>query len=352
MRFVRALGTYFSKKVWRFLKWLEKIKSESAAKLYFQRGRYARIFTHSGVVLMVLTGFTLGPKIISEGFPSIQIDAWEQMPPASVLSASAVGEGMETETLTSIKPRADIIEYTVQAGDTISTISEKFDVSIDSIRWVNNLASVKTIKPGQILKIPPVTGIVYKVARGDTVYSIAKKFSVDAQVIVDWPYNSFSNDETFELAAAQTIVIPDGVMPKEVPAAPKYYAQVPGAGLGTGAFLWPTSGKITQNFSWYHRALDIASQTMPAILAADSGRVILAGWVVPVAYGNRVMIDHGNGYVTLYAHMSEIHVSVGQQVARGQDIGRMGSTGRSTGPHLHFEIRKDNVCQTPLAYLK
>jgi murein DD-endopeptidase MepM/ murein hydrolase activator NlpD len=263
-------------------------------------------------------------------------------------------EEMETSTLVTIKPRAEIIEYSVQSGDTVSTIAEKFGVSVDTIRWENDLKSVKDIKPGQVLRILPVTGVRHKVKPGDTIYSIAKKYQVDPQAIVDWPYNTFANDETFALAVGQDLIIPDGIKPKETPTAPRptYYAQVPGAGAGTGQFAWPTSGRISQGYSWYHKAVDIANKDAPDILAADGGTVILAGWVPPMAYGNHVIIDHGNGFVTLYAHLSQIYVGVGQKVARGQAIGKMGSTGRSTGIHLHFEIRQNGSAQNPLNFLK
>ncbi len=130
--------------------------------------------------------------------------------------------------------------------------------------------------------------------------------------------------------------------------------QTPNAGtvVASGIFVWPTSGTISQRFSWYHPAIDIANKTGVPILAADAGRVIIAGWPDNIGYGNRVLIDHGNGYTTLYGHMSKVSVEVGQTVQRGAVIGLMGSTGRSTGPHCHFEIRSSGKAQDPLAYLK
>jgi murein DD-endopeptidase MepM/ murein hydrolase activator NlpD len=151
-------------------------------------------------------------------------------------------------------------------------------------------------------------------------------------------------------------MVPDGIMPKVVPLQPqpRYFAQVPSAGTitGSGQFAWPASGQISQGYSWYHKAIDIANAASPDILASDDGQVIVVGWPAPAAYGNRVIIDHGNGYTTLYAHLSQIYVSAGQQVSRGQAIGKMGSTGRSTGTHLHFEIRLANAAQNPFNYLK
>jgi len=351
LEFFGCWGRYFKYRAGQTFFIFEQTKSWLATCLYQQRGKWARPFIHSGMVFLVVSGVTLGPTLIEEKFSN----PWKEGNTTSYSLLSSVrAEEMETSTLVTVKPRAEIIEYSVQPGDTVSTIAEKFGVSIDTIRWENDLKSVKDIKPGQILRILPVTGVRHKVKPGDTIYSIAKKYQVDPQTIVDWPYNSFANDETFALAVGQDLIVPDGVKPKEMPTTPRpaYYAQVPGAGAGTGQFVWPTSGRISQGFAWYHKAIDIANKDAPDILAADGGTVVIAGWVAPTAYGNHVVIDHGNGFATLYAHMSQIYVSVGQKVARGQAIGKMGSTGRSTGVHLHFEIRQNGSTQNPLNFLK
>jgi murein DD-endopeptidase MepM/ murein hydrolase activator NlpD len=109
---------------------------------------------------------------------------------------------------------------------------------------------------------------------------------------------------------------------------------------------------ISQGFAWYHPGADIANRAAPPVIAADGGVVTVAGWPDNYGYGNRVMIDHGNGYQTLYAHLSNIYVSTGQRVSKGQAVGKMGSTGRSTGTHLHFEIRFKGIAVNPLAILK
>jgi murein DD-endopeptidase MepM/ murein hydrolase activator NlpD len=147
------------------------------------------------------------------------------------------------------------------------------------------------------------------------------------------------------------------VMPEEVPTEPtQYLAQklTPNAGTvsALGAFAWPVSGIISQGFKFYHKAIDIAAPIGTPIVAADSGRITVAGWPDNSGYGNRVMIEHGNGYVTLYGHMSKIAVVAGQSVNRGDLIGYVGSTGRSTGPHTHFEIRAGGSLQNPLNFLK
>jgi len=263
-------------------------------------------------------------------------------------------------TEVSDKPRAEDLEYSVQDGDTLSVIADKFGVSMDTIRWSNSdkIKSVKTVlKAGDTLMIPPVTGVVHKVRSGETVYSIAKKYDISAQGIVDFPFNEFSNDETFALAVGQTLMVPDGVVPDVQPWSPTSgLARVltPDAGSvsATGSWIWPGSGRITQRYLAWHKGIDIANKSGGAILAADSGRVVVAGWIDNAGYGNRVMVDHGNGYLTLYAHMSKISVKVGQSVKRGDVLGSMGSTGRSTGVHLHFEIRTSGGNVNPFDYLK
>lgn len=347
--FLNAWYRFLFLRVYLWLRHLEKGKSAVAEALYQGRGKLARPLVHSGMGGLAVLGILLAP-IIANSLPGA--GSFAQTPPPSAVLSSATEAEEATSTFVSEKPRAEIIDYKVEAGDTISGIAQKFDVSIDTIRWVNNLEDNKVLKPGQIIKIPPVTGVIHKVGRGDTVYLIAKKYNTDAQAIVDYPFNTFTNDETFELAVGQILVIPDGVMPK---VAPVYLAQkTPDAGtiVASGAFVWPTSGTISQRFRWYHPGIDIANKAGTAVLAADAGKIIIAGWPDNIGYGNRIMIDHGNGSVTLYGHLSKILVSEGQTVKRGDEIGEVGSSGRSTGPHLHFEIRASGKAQDPLAYLK
>ncbi len=330
-----------------FLK-IEERKGLVVTALYRKRGKLSRTLSHSGMAGIAVLGAMMAPLITQE-FPGKSINPWEISAAPSVLSASTDDPGLETQV--SDKVRGNVIEYQVQEGDTVKSIANKFGVSVDTIRWQNSISSDK-IKINQTLKILPVTGIAHTVAKGDTVYSIAKKYDADSQAIIDFPFNTFTNDETFELAIGQTVIVPDGVMPTAV-AAPRARQITPDAGSVTasGQFVWPANGTITQRFSWYHPGLDIANRSMPTIVAADSGRVIYAGWDA-TGYGNMVIIDHGNGFRTRYGHLSQIMVISGQTVGRGQAIGRMGSTGRSTGPHLHLEIYLNGIRVNPLNYLK
>jgi len=353
-KFLKAWFDFLFIRVYRYFSKFELGKSKFVEKLYKGRGRLARPFVHSGMTGMVVLGVLIAP-VVAPSFPGFSKDSLSEVPsPSSILSSIAEGEEITTEI--SEKPRAEIIDYVVQPGDTVSGIAKKFGISIDTIRWANDLTSVVSIKPGQVLKIPPVTGVIHKVKKGDTVYSIAKYYSTDPQGIVDYPFNTFVNDETFALAVGQILIVPDGVKPKEIPWSPgAYIAQkTPDAGtvVASGKFVWPASGIISQGFRWYHKAIDIANRDLPPVLAADSGKVLVAGWPDNVGYGNRVVIDHGNGFITLYGHLNRIYVVAGQTVKRGDQIGQMGSTGRSTGPHLHFEIRQNGTLVNPLDFLK
>lgn len=349
----------------------ESFKSVVVDKMYQQRGKNAQLFVNAAVVLVLVFGVALGPSLVvndsqtqavmASGFRSKFAFAQEATIGADgsrVLGLSSDSQvTVDPLTQVSDKPRADIFDYTVVSGDTLAGIAKMFGVDNDSIKWLNRDMNEKKLKPGTVLRIPPVTGVVHTVKSGETIYSIAKRYNVSAQAIVDFPFNEFSNDETFALAIGQQLIVPDGEMPAEIITSPRNYLAnqlTPNAGAvsATGAWIWPTQGTITQYFRSWHKGLDVANHGGGAVLAADSGTVVVAGWPDNTGYGNRVMIEHGNGYRTLYGHLSKISVVVGQTVKRGDVIGMMGSTGRSTGTHLHFEIRSDSGNRDPLSVLK
>ncbi|OGM23253.1 hypothetical protein A2961_03675 [Candidatus Woesebacteria bacterium RIFCSPLOWO2_01_FULL_39_21] len=351
--FLRELANFiYSISLKHFLRF-EYMKHLFVTVLYRQRGKMARRFIHSGMASLAAVGVVIAP-VVAQEFPGTNIDPWEIPSPSSVVTAATDDPTLATSF--SEKLRDSIIEYGVQEGDTLSSIAEKFDVSIDTLRWQNNLQSRDQIKLGQKLEILPVTGVLHKVKKGDTVYSIAKKYDSSPQAVVDFPYNAFVNDETFELAIGQTVVVPDGVMPSVEPwsGVARIRQVTPDAGtvVASGVFVWPSSGSISQRFVWYHKGIDIANKSAPAVLAADAGTVVMAGWPDNYGYGNRVLIDHNNGYRTLYGHLSKIYVVPGQTVKRGDAIGQMGSTGRSTGTHLHFEVIYNGSYLNPLSILQ
>jgi len=349
--FFKQEGVFLAGFFKSFLGWIDWIKTQVSKLMYRQRGRFSQTFVNASMaflffLVIVFSGTLENLVINSEG---------SENSGSNYLLAAANKAG--ANTLVSNLPKGETTEYRVQNGDTVSSISQKFGVSMDTIIWENNLKSVDAIKVGQIIKILPVSGAKHTVKRGETIYSIAKDYKVDAQNIIDYPFNTFANDETFALAAGQELIIPDGIKPKEISVdttknIARTVAPIPGV-VGEGNFMWPTSGYISQKFYWYHQAVDIASKGNPDIVASQGGTVVTAGWNAG-GYGNYVVVDHGNGYKTLYAHMlnNSVIVKAGQRVNQGQKLGVMGSTGRSTGTHLHFEVISPGGKLNPLTVLK
>lgn len=345
---LRFFGGYTKQKTIFAARAFEAQKGLLVSLLMAKRGRYSRPFLNLSVFLLVGTGFIAAP-IIKDNHPLVGGEVLGDFTAPSAVLTSLSEEEVSTSTQISEKPRDRVIEYKVKEGDTVSTIAEKFGVSGDTIRWANNLKGKNPVlKVGQKLKIPPVTGVVHTVRKGETVYSIAKKYQTEPQGIVDFPFNEFEDLETFALLAGQDLFVPDGVVEGAKPVvrpAPQIIAR------GDGQFLWPAGGRISQHYVWYHKGLDIANKSAPGIAAADAGTVTYAG-CVRWGYGCHTIIDHGNGFQTLYAHLSRYYVDVGQAVGRGELIGQMGCSGRCTGTHLHFEIRKNGALLNPLGYLQ
>lgn len=327
----------------------EEGKGAFVAALYRQRGKRARRLVHSSIAGLSALGMLIAPVIASE-FPGRSLDPWTIPTTASVLSATA-SESLITDV--SAKGRDRVIIHTVAEGETVAGVAEKYGVSTETVLWQNDLTEKTSIKVGQTLDILPVTGISHKVQKGDTISSIAKRYDAESQAIVDFDYNVFVNDETFELAVGQTIIVPDGVKPAETPVAPRIRPKVPDAGtvVASGNFVWPAGGSLTQTWRGYHPGIDIANRGAPDVVAADGGKVVYAG-CLSWGYGCHVIIDHGNGYRTLYAHFSRVYVSEGQGVNRGTGIGKMGCTGRCSGTHVHFEVIKNGVKLNPLSVLQ
>ncbi len=248
-----------------------------------------------------------------------------------------------------------ISTYTVREGDSLSAIADMFDVSMNTILWANNLSSKGGVQPGMTLVILPVSGIRHTVASGDTLASLAKKYSSDTEEIAS--FNGMSSVD--DLVKGNVVIIPGGELAAAPVAKAKTVATTKakatssiktggsmGSVKGTGntsdgsfssSFANPApAGRVSQGWN----GVDIAAPSGSPIYAAAGGTVIVSrvgGW--NGGYGNYVVIDHGNGVQTLYAHMSTDDVSVGETVSRGQNIGTVGNTGQSTGYHLHFEVR-------------
>lgn len=355
--YAKFLRSYVKDRGYGVFSRFESLKDVLVDVLYKKRGKYTRPFLHIGAVGLGFLIITVGPMIFAQS----NNDKSGQVARPVLSTATAYAPDMYTKQAEEVRQfrGGEIIIHSVEEDETISSIAEKYNLQVDTILWENDLTATSKIKPGQELKILPIDGVRHKVAKGETIYTIGKKYGLEGsavQVIVDYPFNEFLNDETFELVVGQTLMIPDGIMPQKQATVykPTYATKLtPDAGTvtATGNFVWPASGYISQGYRFYHKAIDIAAAGGGPILAADSGTVTSAGWPDSYGYGNRVMIDHGNGFVTLYAHLSVIQVQVGQRVNRGDVIGQMGNTGRSTGTHLHFEVRQGGALMNPLTYL-
>jgi LysM repeat protein len=227
--------------------------------------------------------------------------------------------------------------YVVREGDSLSQIAEMFGVSVNTIIWANDIRRGDLIGVGETLVILPVSGIRYTVNKGDTLGSIAKKFKGDVEEIKQ--FNDI--DSSISLAVGNIVVIPGGELAQPKYSSPKYQAPVRGSSGPSyaGYYIRPVSGKRTQGLHGFN-GVDIGAYVGEPVVAAASGNVIIAkanGW--NGGYGAYIVISHPNGTQTLYAHLNSPIVRSGYSVVKGQVIGYAGSTGRSTGPHVHFEVR-------------
>ncbi len=249
------------------------------------------------------------------------------------------------------KPVSDQISlYTVREGDTVSGIAAMYDVTPNTIRSANDIGQNESIKPGQVIVVLPVTGLRYTTKKGDTLASIAKAAGVDATEIAT--FNGLSTDQV--LALNTTIIIPDADSAfgpghndtskdtskntKLAKNANKKTTKTVKKVGGSGYYACPINAIRTQGVHG-HNGVDYAAPVGTSIIAAADGEVMISrtGW--NGGYGTYIVIKHANGTQTLYAHMSQLNVNPGEKVVKGQVIGKMGNTGQSTGPHVHFEIR-------------
>lgn len=271
---------------------------------------------------------------------------------------TAISRQINLYTIIPTRPRQDAQDYTVETGDSVFAIAKSFGLEPESVLWANYTLlndNPDQLSPGMNLKIPPTDGVLYEWTEGDTLQGVAERFEAELEEIVGWSGNKFDlTNPTVETGSL--VMLPGGHREFKqwiVPTIPRGRAGVSsslyGSGTctggyegayGSGAFIWPADNHtLSGNDYWSgHLAIDIAAGTGARVSAADSGVVVFAGSALG-GYGNMVMIDHGNGYQSLYAHLSSVGASCGQSVLQGQYIGSAGNTGRSTGPHLHFEVR-------------
>lgn len=257
-----------------------------------------------------------------------------------VQNSALLSEAGPGGTLANIEDRPSnggrISIYVVRPGDSLSQIAKMFGVTTNTIIWANDIKRGSLIHEGQTLVILPISGVQHTVKKGDTLKSIAKEYKGDIDEILQ--FNGFSEDAP--LAVGDIITIPDGVMETLTYSETGTVVKGTGGPTYSGYYLKPlTNGRKSQGLHGYN-GIDLAAPMRTPILASASGTVIIvrsAGW--NGGYGNYVVITHDNGTQTLYAHNSQNIVYQGQYVVQGQVIGYVGNTGRSTGPHLHFEVR-------------
>lgn len=282
----------------------------------------------------------------------------------------------EVHTVFPSRPRLEVVTYEVKAGDSLFGIADIFGLKPETILWGNFEVledNPHRIDIGDILNISPIDGILHVWSAGESLSGVAEFFEATVQDIIDWPGNSINPDidlEETEIEPGTMVVIPGGsrefvsfTVPR-IPRSNPSVASILGPGacgsiydgpVGYGVFTWPTPLQYLSGYDFSpatnHYAIDIAGDIGHTIWAADAGVVVYAGWHNG-GYGNVIVLDHGNGWQTLYAHLSSISVWCGAGVFQGTPIGAMGSTGRSSGPHLHFEMRHDQYGRVnPWLYL-
>lgn len=266
--------------------------------------------------------------------------------------------------LTKDNERSEAISYKVEPGDTVSSIANKFGISVNTILWENNLSSSGVIHPGDTLQILPVSGVSHKVSSGENISYIANKYDVSTNDILT--ANNISNVNTLKIG--QKLIIPGAskVSTTRVASTPSPSSASSGssgidvikdlikpkpATPSSDKMLWPTVGhRITQYYSWRHTGLDIANKTGTPLYASEGGTVEYSGW--STGYGYNVLVNHGGGKKTRYAHASKLYVKKGDTVEKGESLAAMGSTGWSTGPHIHFEVIINGVKLNPLNYIR
>ncbi len=283
--------------------------------------RQSWAFLGGAALLASVWAFPSGTKALPEAI---------QVPPASetqvVEAPVAVSQSQQ-----------EIKRYTVEAGDTLSGIAEQYGIDVETLIAANPGVS-ELIHPGDQLIVLPKKGLVHQAKTGDTLSDIAYTYGVTVDAIKS--ANTKSSDQ---IDVGEQLFIPGG----------RARANTAVARASVSRFLWPTRGEISSGFGWrwgrLHAGVDIANDIGTYVMSARSGQVIWAGW--RGGYGYTVMIDHGSGYVSLYGHLDDYYVERGQYVRAGQRIASMGSTGNSTGPHLHFEIQKDGQPVDPVGFL-
>lgn len=298
--------------------------------------------------------------------PTLPVEGGAAVQPVSLEAFWGIPRLAQVHTTIPSRPRQEIEKYTVVEGDTIFGIAEKFGLKPETILWANYyvlLDDPHALKPGQILNILPVDGTYHEWQAGEGLNGISKYYGVKPEDIINYPANNLDAATIGDFANPNIkpgtwLIVPGGRrefiswsaplgVTRENPASARVLGPgacdpVSGGAVGYGAFIWPANKHYLSGFDYTpntnHFGIDIAGNEGEAVYATDAGVVVYAGWN-NYGYGNMIMVDHGNNFQSLYAHLSAINVVCGQSVGQGDVIGAIGTTGHSSGPHLHFEIR-------------
>ncbi len=337
---------------------VENLKYENANNVSL----LTRLTAHLGVIALVLIALLLSGIQIQaqqqprnydepapqENLPDVNLDPTN---PENDLRISVI-----VNTAPAKKERRDVTQYTVKPGDNVSVIAARFGITPDSLIWANGKLedNPDALSVGQDLLVPPVNGVLHQVAKGETIQTIAARFKADPAAILNDPFNQSIHDFKSSppvLVENAFIMVPGGSKPIVIRKV-QYSATTPQNAIkGTSNFQWPTAACVSQYYWGGHPGIDLANSKGTAVVASDAGYVEFVGWDNS-GYGNMILINHGNGAVTRYAHLSAFAVNAGQSVTKGQLIGRIGSTGRSTGPHLHFELIVNGVHRNPVGIVR
>lgn len=283
---------------------------------------------------------------------------------------------LQLDTIIPTRPRVDVITYTVKTGDSLFSIAEMFNIKPETLLWGNYETlndNPHLLSTGQVLNILPTDGTYYQWNTGDSLSKVAAFFKVDPQAILNYPGNkidltALADANNPGIQPGQWLIIPGGkrelkdwgppAISRTNPASARYYGDgycgsIYEGAIGTGSFIWPTGSHSISGYTYsaIHPAIDIAGAVGDSVFAADSGVVVFAGWS-NYGYGYMVVIDHGNGWQTAYAHLSAVAVGCGQSVFQGGYIGAVGNTGNSYGSHLHFEMVYNSAKLNPLDYVR
>lgn len=275
---------------------------------------------------------------------------------------------INAHTIIPERARDTLTYYTVEAGDSVFSIAKQYHIKPETVLWANEdllQDNPNDLSIGQKLKIPAVDGVIYKWKTNDTIEGVALKYKTTPELILTWPDNHIDLSSP-KIASGTMVMVPGGSRALRTWVVPTFWRANSGAtrgiksqcdtsggtAIGSGSFIWPTvNHTISGNDYWSgHLGIDIGAAMGAPVYAADGGVIVYAGGI-DGGYGLMVMIDHGNGFHSLYAHLSTILVRCGQNVAQGSTIAYSGSTGNSTGPHLHFEIRYMGAFVNPHDFL-